>query len=383
MSLAYSPERLRLPDTLRSQLSEYRRRVWTIKMAEGAAAAACGILLAYLLMFGFDRIWESPRWLRLSLFGFAALASANVPWMFYRWIWNHRGLEPLARLLSRKHPRIGDRLLGVIELVRSDFEQARSPALCAAAIKEVAHDLHRHDFRDAVPSPRHWLWLGIGAVPLAATIALFLLFPTAAANALKRFALPWQDDPRYTFTMLDPAPNAMIVPHGEPFSITFALADRSAWRPDRGVAQLGAQRPVSASLENGRYQFELPPQIDPGTVDVAIGDAVRHVRIKPVLRPEITSIVASVGLPAYLGRPQPQVKDARGGGTVFDLWQRGGVHGPCQPRSFSRRNLMANRSCRAEPICIVRRRKSTGRGRSSFAGRTSTGWAASRRSVSS
>ena len=48
MSLAYTPDRLRLPDSLQAQLHEYRRRVWTIKMVEAVAAAAFGILVGYL-----------------------------------------------------------------------------------------------------------------------------------------------------------------------------------------------------------------------------------------------------------------------------------------------------------------------------------------------
>ena len=172
MSLAYTPDRLRLPESLQAQLHEYRRRVWTIKMVEAVAAAAFGILVAYLLLFGLDRVWDTPGWLRVGLFVAAAVACANIPWALHRWVWRHRRLEQLARLLARKHPRVGDQLLGIIELVRNDFEQARSPALCEAAIREVAHDARRRDFRDAVPNPRHRLWVWLVAVPLVIALVL-------------------------------------------------------------------------------------------------------------------------------------------------------------------------------------------------------------------
>ena len=42
-------------------------------------------------------------------------------------------------------------------------------------------------------------------------------------------------------------------------------------------------------------------------------------RIEPTLRPELTSVVASVALPAYLGRPEPQRKDVRGGAVSLVL----------------------------------------------------------------
>ena len=127
MSLAYTPDRLRLPDSLQAQLHEFRRRVWTIKMVEAVAAAAFGVLVAYLLLFCLDRVWDTPGWLRVGLFVAAAVACAKIPWALHRWVWRHRRLEQLARLLARKHPRVGDQLLGIIELVRNDFEQARSP----------------------------------------------------------------------------------------------------------------------------------------------------------------------------------------------------------------------------------------------------------------
>ncbi len=112
MSLAYTPDRLKLPESLQAQLHEFRRRVWTIKLVEAVAASVFGILIAYLLLFGLDRVWDTPGWLRLSLFAAAAIGCANLPVALHRWVWRNRRLEQLARLLSRKHPRVGDQLLG-------------------------------------------------------------------------------------------------------------------------------------------------------------------------------------------------------------------------------------------------------------------------------
>jgi hypothetical protein len=319
MSLAYTPDRLRLPDSLQAQLHEYRRRVWTIKMVEAVAAAAFGILVAYLMLFCLDRLWDTPGSLRIALFITAAIACANIPWALHRWVWRQRRLEQLARLLSRKHPRVGDQLLGIIELVRNDFEQARSPELCEAAIREVAHDARRRDFRDAVPNPRHRLWTGMVTVPLVIALAVLAVFPAAAANAWQRFLLPWKNAPRYTFTMLEPVPAKIVVPHGEPFSVTLDLTKNSVWHPAQGTAQLAAQHPVVASLRDNRYEFELPPQIDPGWLEVKIGDSINRVKIEPTLRPELTAVVASVTLPDYLGRPEGERKDVRGGAVSLVL----------------------------------------------------------------
>ena len=313
MSLAYAPDRLRLPDSLQGQMHEFRRKVWMIKTIEAVAAAAFGVLIAYLFLFGLDRLFDTPGWLRISLFVVAALACANIPLALHRWVWRHRRLEQLARLLARKHPRVGDQLLGIIELVRNDFEQARSRSLCEAAVREVALDAQHRDFGDAVPHPRHRLWGALAAVPLVAAIAVFALYPAAASNAWQRFLAPWSSAPRYTFTALEPLPARIVVPHGEPFSLDLRLAGKTVWRPEQAVGHLGAQAPVIARLNDDRYTFEFPSQLEPSTLHVKIGDAMQTARVEPTLRPELTSIVADVRLPKYLGLPEPRTKDVRGG----------------------------------------------------------------------
>jgi len=313
MSLAPPQERLQLPETLRDQLFDYRRRVWSIKMIEAVAAAIFGLLVAYLLMFLIDRVWDTPASIRLLLFVSAWVGAAIVPLAFYRWIWRNRRLEQLARLLGRSHPQIGDQLLGVIELVRSDAEQARSRALCEAAIHQVAQDASRRDFRAAVPNPRHRLWGWLVGAGAACSLGLLAACPDAATNAWRRLLAPWSDTPRYTFAAVQPLPGTMVVAHGEPFAVAARLGEKTAWRPREGVVQLGEQHPITAPLRDGQYEFELPSQIDPGWLDVRIGDSAQRVRVEPMLRPELTSVVADVTLPDYLGRHGTQQKDVRGG----------------------------------------------------------------------
>ncbi|MEO8499239.1 MAG: hypothetical protein ABI614_29590, partial [Planctomycetota bacterium] len=226
---------------------------------------------------------------------------------------SQRRLDQLARLLSRKLPRVGDQLLGVIELASDDSEQARSRALCAAAMAQVAADAQTRDFRHATPASRHREWTWLAGVSLAGVATLFALFPAAATNAWSRFATPWQDTPRYTFAAVQSLPEQMIVPHGEPFTIDVPLQQDSRWRPTTGEVQLGLQQPVQASLSGAGYAFEMPPQIDRQTLQIHIGDFKQVVTIDPTLRPELASVVANVSLPEYLGQPDPREQDVRGG----------------------------------------------------------------------
>jgi hypothetical protein len=317
MSLAHTPDRLRLPQELEHQLHDFRRLVWRVKIVEAVAGAGFGILAAYLVLFGLDRLWDTPAPLRAVLFLVAAGACANIPVFLHRWVWRNRRLEQLARLLSRRYPRVGDQLLGIIELAHNEFEQARSPELCEAAIREVARDAGKVNFQAAVPHPRHRIWLVVAGVPLAVAVVLLAVFPAAAVNAWQRFLAPWGGTPRYTFTALEKLPDRLVVAHGEPFTVDMKLKGSTAWRPEKGVAQLGAQQPVSAGLVENRYDFELPPQIDAGQLHVKIGDASQSVRVEPTLRPELTSILASAKLPDYLGIPTPQTKDVRGGAVTL------------------------------------------------------------------
>ena len=177
-------------------------------------------------------------------------------------------LEQLARLLAEEaSARRRSSCCGIIELVRgNDFrnEQSRSPALCEAAIHEVAQDARRRDFRDAVPNPRHRLWIWMVAVPMVTALSLFALFPAAAANAWQRFLLPWKNAPRYTFTMLEPLSKTIVVPHGESFSIAPKLTRRAtrSWHPRQGSTsptRNGFNIRSSPPLRDRRYYFELPP----------------------------------------------------------------------------------------------------------------------------
>jgi hypothetical protein len=292
---------------------EFRRRVWAIKLMEAGCGAVFGVLLAYLVTFVLDRLWDTPAGVRTGIFVAALVGCAIVPVALHRWIWRQRRLEQLARLLSRTYPSIGDQLLGIIELVGSESEQARSLALCEAAIGQVAEKAQTRDFTKAVPNPRHLRWGGLALGTLAVGLGLLAIYPAAAANTWARFLMPWRDTPRYTFAMVDELPDRLVVAHGEPFSMTVKLAEQTVSRPRQAEARVGAQPPVLAPLADGQYEFELPPQIDKIGLDVRVGDFAKEVRVEPTLRPELTSVVADIRLPEYLGRPGSEKKDVRGG----------------------------------------------------------------------
>src|SRR4051794_1082176 len=162
-----------LPLVLETKLADFRRRVWLVKLAEGLLAALFGIAISYLLVFALDRFFETPGWLRLTLLvAGAATLGLGLPLKWHRWVWRQRRLEDAARLLRNKFPRLGDQLLGIVELARMDHAVAgRSERLVEAAMAQAADAVKDKDFTHAVPAARHrhWGWAAAGA---AAVIVL-------------------------------------------------------------------------------------------------------------------------------------------------------------------------------------------------------------------
>ena len=304
---------LALPESLRRQLDAFRRTVWTIKAIEAVCGAVFGVLVAWLLLFLLDRLCDTSAAVRWALFAAVVASCAAIPVAFHRWIWSHRGLDSLARLIARRFPSLGDQLLGIVEIVRNRSEQDRSRALCEAAIRQVAESAGRCDLREAVPRPRHRLWAWLAAVPLAVAVALPLVVPSAAANTWARLLSPWRLVERFTFTRVDQLPKTLVIPHGEQTEIAVGLREDSQWRPARAQARIGGGSALTADRDGDRYTLKLPPQVRETPLQLAVGDARQRVTIVPTFRPEITGISARVQLPAYLGREEPLTKDARGG----------------------------------------------------------------------
>lgn len=317
MEIARSGEPLRLPDSLRQQLSGFRRRVWQIKSIEVVCAALCGLVAAFLLLFVLDRFVDTPSVVRWALLLAVTAGFAWVPFRLKSWLWDHRKPEQLARLLARTQPRIGDQLLGVIELAQSEGEQARSRSLCEAAIGQVAEAAKGRDFGQDVPNPRHRQWAWGLAVPAALSLALFAGVPDAARNALARLTAPWKAIPRYTFAALTPLPEKLYVPHGEPFTFDATLTANSFWKPAQAEVQIPGQRPITAPLVDGKYRFELPSQIDPVGLTLSVGDATLPTRVEPTLRPELTGLAADITWPAYLERTGATHREIRGGSVAL------------------------------------------------------------------
>ena len=313
-------ETLQVPDSLKSQLHRFRNRVWKIKLIEAFAIALAGFAAAFLIVYGWDRLTDMPSGIRTALLVATLVIAGVIPLFLVRWVLRYRKLESLARLLAQKMPSIGDQLLGVLELSKSDSEQARSPELCRAAIKQVAHDAQQRDFLTATPNSHYRLWSTLAAVLLVGCAALGAVYPDAFKSSFARLIRPWSNTPRYTFTQIAPIAPQVIIAHGETSQFRVQLDESTRWHPESATLTIGNQPPLLATRTPAsstgpfeEYVFEIPPQIDSLPMTVAVGDVQRQVQLEPKLRPELESIAADVRLPDYLGRPETETVDARAG----------------------------------------------------------------------
>lgn len=293
-------------------MEEFQRLVWRVKLAEGVLAACLGLGLSLLTVLLLDRLVDTPPvWRAVLLVAGAAGWGAWLPAIWHDWVWRMRTLEQVARLLRRAYPRLGDQLLGIVELARN---ASGSPALIRAAFQQADQKLAGQDWHGAVPRTSSLVWGGAlgGLAALTATAAM--LAPAAVGNAALRWLAPWRDTPRYTFAQTKELPERMVVPYGEDFEVRMELREESPWKPDRAVARMEGRLPVEAQRdESGRYALKLPPAKTQKEVRLEVGDERKQIEVVPQTRPELLSVRARVRLPDYLRREEDTEKEVRDG----------------------------------------------------------------------
>lgn len=305
---------LPIPPALQKKLEDFQHGLWSVKIAEGALAGLFGLGISYLVVFGLDRVFDTPGWLRIAILatGFAAPA-IGIPLRFHRWVWKQRSLEQVARLLRRKFPRLGDELLGIVELARIPSQQ-NSEVLVAAAMKQVDARVRDQQFDEAVPDNHYGSWLMASFAVLGLVGLLLFLASDAAKNSLARWVSPWKPVDRYTFAQLEPLPDKIVVPFAENFDITPELAESTEWSPDSATMKLPGSTRLSSDREDaGYYSFAVPPQKQNSALSLRVGDARERIEVKPLPRPELTELSAVVRLPDYLLYESDPVIPVRGG----------------------------------------------------------------------
>jgi hypothetical protein len=307
-----------LPDALRQQFADVERRLWRVETTVAVCAVAGGLMLSLLAMFVSDRLWETPGWLRLTLLlcGLAVATLAGLEWS-RRWVWRRRDLKALADLVQKKYRRLGDRLLGIVELANEERHFANfSPALYHAAIHQVAEEARNYDFRQSVSTARARKAAFL-TVALAACLAVvFAVLPRPGWNAFLRWAAPLAGIPRYTLVRLEGLPSQLIVAHGEGFDVSGSVQYRSFWKPSRVFARWERLPRVEGEAQAGVIHVRVPGQVEEGVLRIELGDARAEIKVSPVHRPSLEQLAAEVKLPDYLRYPD-QIKVLQNGALLM------------------------------------------------------------------
>jgi hypothetical protein len=302
--------RIDIPAGLSLKLARFRRVLLARQVREGVAwcvLLAVGLLAITMLS---DRLWDTDGGLRVL---FAALIVAGVLWATARvaaTAYRCRTELRVAKQIRQRKPDFGDDLVGALELVANEDEWSRSPALCRAALKQIAVRAETEDLSEALPPQR-----SRPAIVASAALALLVavaggVCPPLLSNALERLALPWKDVPRFTFARFAEMPDKWIVPRGETTERSVELAAETRWTPSQATIQWGTRRIVGEPIDRRRYRFQLPPTIEPTDAILTAGDASRPIRLVPKQRPNLTGFVADIQLPDYL-RGHPEFRHSR------------------------------------------------------------------------
>ncbi|MDF1824020.1 MAG: hypothetical protein P1U68_05235 [Verrucomicrobiales bacterium] len=307
------PTGLCIPPHLQEKLEAFQQRLWSVKIAEGALAGLIGLGVTFFTVFAVDRIIDTPLWLRVSLLllGFAVPA-ISIPLRWRRWVKNQRSLEQVARLLKQRFPRLGDELLGIVELSRSHRGES-SRVLIEAAMAQVDERIKDRDFDNAVPASRYGLWLGSSLAVLGLSALLLLFVFDATRSSLARWIAPFKGVERYTFARIDPLPEELIVPYAENFDLTPKLSATSEWKPESASVRLPGKTKLSSLRSEDRFSFDVPPQKESHSLGLRVGDDYQKIKLTPLPRPELTGLTATLQLPDYLLYREDMVVPIRGG----------------------------------------------------------------------
>lgn len=309
---------LSLPPGLRQRFQALEQRLWWVDTTIALCGALAGLVVSYALLFLSDRLWDTPVWLRglCTLLGAGVLACFAAGW-WRQWVWQRRDVRELADVVQRHYRRLGDRLLGIVELADETKRPPNvSASLCQAAIEQVSAEAMPFDFRAAVATRKPKIYFVSAMLLFGLALAPWLFAPQAGWNSLLRWLWPGSHVPRYTFVSLESLPERLVVPHGEAFDIVCSLSPQSVWQPATATCQFERQPTITASVQKRHVVFRVPGQTQAGRLKLRVGDVSRAVGIVPTIRPALKQLTARIELPAYLQHP-PVQEEIHGGAFAF------------------------------------------------------------------
>ncbi len=265
--------------------------------------------------FALDVVLHLGGGLRLGLTaGFALLVLAGIAWCAWIAFGKRNPFEHTARILESRHPRLGSKLINLLQLRAQTHDPALVPLtreLAALAITSYARELRDEPIeqlaRTDAPS-REAKRTGLALLGVAALLALgFDITRTEGP----RFLDPFGDHPPYSFTRLeisDPATDGAQVIYNEGVLITAKAAGHHP-----GELFLSCFPPGQPEQETTVPMFNTGPrgftqQIENVRTDLVVFAHTknRHAlsrqrRIAVILTPRLETAWVKITPPAYTG----------------------------------------------------------------------------------
>ncbi|HBC87318.1 MAG TPA: hypothetical protein DCZ94_10215 [Lentisphaeria bacterium] len=311
-------DNLKLPESLSLQLRGFQRKLRAIESVTAAAAAFCMVAGAFSFLYLSDRLWDTPVILRIILFlcGFVPLLYL-IFYTIHHVFMKRRDFKTLSVLVQKHHRKLGDSLLGVVELAENkDLSENVSKELCSAAITNIAEKSQSMDFCEAI-SRKGLRRFAVWSFAILAVVVCMLIFTRPAfGNALIRWLNPLSSVERYTFVKFDGIPQSLNVPHGEEFEIKCVLDSSSTVRPENIKFRCGMEPAKTVTVAKDSALLRISGQTKPVDLKIWSGDFRKTVKIIPLHRPVLLNLEAAVKLPEYTGRKDEKVKLS---GKTFQL----------------------------------------------------------------
>lgn len=182
-------------------------RVWQGDRAKRFFAASIKwLVLALILLVVADLIFHLPPWARLSGMGtlFVGFVSVFIG-MFWIALISQSPLERIARLLESRSPKLGSKLINMIQLQKQIDDESlpqNTRALAGIAVEQADESLAEFKLKEIARTrmSREQIWGGV--LPICGLILLSLVFFKITTIQALRFIDPFGDHPPFAFTTL-------------------------------------------------------------------------------------------------------------------------------------------------------------------------------------
>lgn len=296
----------KLPQSLVERLILFRSQLRKRKAWEVGLAGLLTCTVSFIAFTVLDRIMDSSMPLRALFFSIGCLALVMaLPLWLIRWVIPYSTPIQIAHLIAKHYPRMGDRLLGIIELQSHQIDNpVESTGLRKAAVAVVAKEIASRNIEAALPKSHTLKWLYALAIICFSILITGVQSPKTLSNSFLRWSMPFAEVTRYTSTQIvaDDLKKIRYCAINEPFSVHFQLTQKSAI-PAKARAKMNNGKWMDVAISNRQFEFELPPILSDCNFELQAGDSYHKMRIQPVARPKIISGEATIQYPEYIEKP--------------------------------------------------------------------------------